>query len=78
MKKPEPYFMTNQEWYYHDDEEFCYKLTGNAPKEAIESYIDFYIDTVHRGDDFLVKLGYISQKEFEKEYEQAMRINHMN
>lgn len=78
MRVTEPYFMTNPEWYYHDEEDFCYKLTDKAPKEAISSYIDFYRDTIVRGDDFLVKLGYISQKEFEKEYEQAMRINHMN
>ena len=38
----EPYFMTNEEWYYFDVEEKIYKLTDDAPGEAIESYKDFY------------------------------------
>lgn len=37
-----PYFMTNEDWYYYDDEEEIFKLTDKAPKEAIESYIEFY------------------------------------
>lgn len=78
MKLPEPYFMTNPEWFYHDEEEFCYKLTDKAPKEAVASYIDFYRDTIIRGDDFLVKLGYISQNEFEQEYERVMNLHHTN
>ena len=23
-----PYFLNNKEWYYYDEEEFCYKLTN--------------------------------------------------
>lgn len=38
----EPYFLSNKDWYYYDEEEFCYKLTDKASKEAIESYEDFY------------------------------------
>ena len=39
-----PYFMENEDWYYFDEEEWCYRLTDKAPKEAIESYIDFYTE----------------------------------
>ena len=38
----EPYFLSNKDWYYYDEEEFCYMLTDKAPKEAIESYKEFY------------------------------------
>ena len=37
-----PYFMNNPEWYYWDEKEWKYKLTDKAPKEAIDSYNDFY------------------------------------
>lgn len=37
-----PYFFTNKEWYYYDEEEEIYKLTDKATKEAIESYEKFY------------------------------------
>ena len=40
-----PYFMENEEWYYFDPEEWCYKLTDKAPTEAVESYKEFYKDT---------------------------------
>ena len=38
----EPYFLSNKKWYYYDEEEFCYKLTDKATKEAIKSYEEFY------------------------------------
>jgi hypothetical protein len=38
----EPYFLSDKEWYYYDEEEFCYKLTNKATKEAVESYKEFY------------------------------------
>lgn len=38
----EPYFLSNKEWFYYDEEEFCYKLTTKATKEAVESYNEFY------------------------------------
>lgn len=37
-----PYFMTNEEWYYHDEEEWKYKLTDKAPQKAIDSYNEYY------------------------------------
>ena len=37
-----PYFFTNKEWYYYDEKEEIYKLTDKAPKEAIDSYNEFY------------------------------------
>lgn len=42
METPLPYFMTNKEWYYFDEEAFCYKLTDKATEEAIKSYNEFY------------------------------------
>lgn len=38
----EPYFMKNEKWYYYDTEESKYKLTDEAPSEAIVSYEAFY------------------------------------
>jgi hypothetical protein len=37
-----PYFMKNEEWWFYDWEEMKYKLTDKAPKEAVESYKEFY------------------------------------
>lgn len=42
MTTEEPYFMKDKRWYYFDEEEFCYKLTDEAPEEAVESYKEFY------------------------------------
>lgn len=42
MRIEKPYFMTNPEWFYFDEEEWCYKLTDEAPIEAKESYEEFY------------------------------------
>lgn len=38
----EPYFMTNEDWYYFDAGEGIYKIKDSAPKEAKESYKEFY------------------------------------
>ena len=38
----EPYFMTNEEWYYFDTKDKIYKLTDVAPDKAIESYKESY------------------------------------
>lgn len=38
----EPYFLSNKDWYYYDEEDSCYKLTDKATKEAIKSYEEFY------------------------------------
>lgn len=45
MSSKVPYFFTNKEWYYYDEEEEIYKLTDKAPKEAVESYKEFYKET---------------------------------
>lgn len=42
MDLEKPYFLTNNDWYYYDDDEGMYKLTEKATKEAIESYNEFY------------------------------------
>lgn len=38
----EPYFMKNPDWYYFDEDEFCYKLTDKATEKAKESFREFY------------------------------------
>lgn len=43
-----PYFMENKDWYYHDKEEYKYKLTDKAPKKAQESYKEFYKELEER------------------------------
>ena len=43
ISKP-PYFMKNPEWYYFDEDEFCYKLTDKAPPKAKRSFEAFYSD----------------------------------
>ena len=47
MLQSRPYFMTNPEWYYHDKKEWKYKLTDKAPKEAVESYKEFYAPDIY-------------------------------
>jgi len=32
----------NKEWYYYDEEEYCWKLTDKAPMEAVKSYEEYY------------------------------------
>lgn len=39
---PVPYFYTNKNWYYYDDEEGKYKLTDKATEKARESYYKLY------------------------------------
>lgn len=43
-----PYFLTNKEWYYKDEDEGIYKLTDKAPPEAIKSYNEFYKELENR------------------------------
>lgn len=50
MRIPKPYFMTNEEWYYFDEEKFIYKLTDKAPEKARESYREFYKEVYKGGD----------------------------
>lgn len=49
-----PYFLTNKDWFYYDDEEKIYKLTDKAPERARKSYEDFYKEDVT--DDWIVTL----------------------
>ena len=44
MIKTEPYFMKNEEWYYFDKKQHKFKLTEKAPREAVQSYKEFYDD----------------------------------
>ncbi len=37
-----PYFLTNEEWFYFDEENYHYVLTTKAPPKAVESYKEFY------------------------------------
>lgn len=48
----QPYFMSNKEWYYFDEEEFMYKLTELAPEKAKKSYKEYYEDLDYGGYDF--------------------------
>lgn len=38
----QPYFMSNEAWYYFDEEEWKYKLTKEAPPKAVKSYEEHY------------------------------------
>lgn len=44
-----PYFLSNKNWYYFDENEFCYKLTEKADEKAKQSYKEFY-DELEKGD----------------------------
>lgn len=48
-----PYFMENEAWFYFDENDWCYKLTKDAPEEAKESYNDYYtsLDAIDKGVD---------------------------
>ena len=38
----QPYFMTNEEWYYFDYKENKHKITDKAPEKAKKSYNEYY------------------------------------
>ena len=42
METPLPYFMTNKDWYYFGEKDFCKKLNKKATEEAKQSYKEFY------------------------------------
>lgn len=50
-----PYFMTNEEWYYHDQKAWKYKLTkaGKAIPKVVESYNEFYAETTDENGDIV-------------------------
>lgn len=37
-----PYFLENEEWYYHDKKKNRYVLTDKAPEKAKQSYNEYY------------------------------------
>lgn len=41
-----PYFMNNEEWFYYNEVEECWKLTqkGEEIPKVVESYKQFLID----------------------------------
>lgn len=73
MLLQEPLFLKNKDWYFDDnDNEYfvkygfcCHKLTDKAPKEAVESYLDF------REALFSYDLGYVPEFVYE-EYRKHM------
>lgn len=42
MECERPYFTTNTEWYYYDEDKGILRLTDKAPPEAVKSYEEFY------------------------------------
>lgn len=42
MDSEVPYFITNEDWYYYDEDDEMYKLTDKATNEAIKSYNEYY------------------------------------
>ncbi len=44
MMQIRPYFMENEDWYYFDEAEWCYKLTelGASIPDVKASYDEFY------------------------------------
>lgn len=38
----EPYFMSNDDWYYFDEDKGRYMIKESAPLSAKESYKEFY------------------------------------
>lgn len=58
------YFKQNPKWYYFDDEKhFVYKLTADAPYEAIESYFN-YLKQLLKFDKFSIVLYEEIKNEF--------------
>ena len=42
MTIEKPFFMTNKEWFYFDEDKMQYFLTEKATAEAKKSYKEFY------------------------------------
>ena len=42
MTIEKPFFMTNKEWFYFDEDEMKYVLTEKANEKAKKSYKEFY------------------------------------
>ena len=41
-KKKKPFFMSNKEWFYFDENKMQYVLTEKATEKAKKSYEEFY------------------------------------
>ena len=73
MRMLMPKFMENKDWFYADDQnplytelgEKCYMLTDKAPKEAVESYLEYCSTTKQ------YSLGYVPEFVYE-EYRKHM------
>ena len=61
MLQTTPKFRENKEWYFVDEknpiqeeyDEICYRLTDKAPKEAVESYLQYCSDYMLYGIGFV-------------------------
>lgn len=42
MEMNKPFYMTNESWFYHDDESGRDVLTDKAPPEAVKSYKEYW------------------------------------
>ena len=42
MRIEKPFFMTNKEWFYFDEDKMKYFLTEKATEKAKKSYEEFY------------------------------------
>lgn len=53
MDLSDVYFLKNKDWYYFDKEKHKLFLTDKAPKEAIESYNEFYekLNELYEGEE---------------------------
>lgn len=43
MTIEKPFFMTNKEWFYFDEDKMQYFLTEKATEKAKKSYEEFYL-----------------------------------
>lgn len=46
MMDSEPYFMSNKDWFYYDDEDGITRLTDEGKKnpQVVKSYSEYYAD----------------------------------
>lgn len=58
MLLDKPYFMNNPEWYVESEERGILLLTDKAPKEAQQSYKEFYeelYNSYNYSEEFVIK-----------------------
>ena len=76
MLKTTPYFMRYNAWFYYDIKEHKFKLTKDAPIEAIQSYKEFYglyeEDEEFDSDEFNSE-EFDSDEFFQEVYEDALQ-----